>query len=328
MKYGTGDVSLRPFFMRLFSYMMRCLVALPLLVACNDEVFVVELTPSQSVLDFSEEGGTAHISFNTGDWSIPALYMDGTGSRSYFLLVDGVEHSIWPPSLEGEGTLVIKDGARIVAELSRSGPRSLDVTMWENFSSARRTLEISVSDDLFSKTITVSQADCKWTLESVRWDEASAVSEVLTALEAYPLTVDNKGNEDVTLRVNVFERCFNSVQFSELPGTGSMAPDFPDPDASVIVPEDVDTDGKLVFAGREVSYGGTLQKFRDGLPQVEKSVVFKPGRHTYKLLIEYKQLTVNYTAVYKTGSGKYRAERKGTFARKSPTGWWYGVWSE
>lgn len=312
--------------MRPFQYIIGAVAAMALMASCNDEVFVVELTPSRSAVDFSEEGGSVSIGFNTGDWDVRMLFMSGAGSDSYFIVDGGKEFNIWPPSLEGNGTLVIKDGGAVAATISRSSARSLDVAMTENLSVSGRTLSLLVANDLFQKQISVSQKSCKWTLEDISWNESSVSDETVIVPKSSPLTVNNTGEDDVVLKVKVFDECLRGIRFDEEPVSGS--PDFPDPGAEVAVPEGIDSDGGLVFSAGRVPYRGTLLESSDGIPDVETEVVFRPGRHTYELLIEYRQLTVGYTASYETAGGKHSIRKNGTFTSRMPTGKWYGIWKE
>ena len=312
-------------FMRFPPHIGGLLAAL-MLVACNDKVFVVDLTPSKTVIEFSEDGGTESIAFNTPGWKIPTLYMYGAGSDSYYILRDGKELNLWPPSLEGNGTLVIREGKRLAATISRDSPRNLEITMGENRSTARRIITILVSDDLFQKQIQVFQKESVWTLEGIDWDTASAVCETSLEETGEPLTIDNKGSENVVMKVNVFENCTTTVQFRETPQERGECPNFPDPDARVSVPCSLGEDGALIFNGLQASYNGMEQEFTDGMPQVEKDVAFKPGKHTYKIVAELNTLTVGYTA--RLRSGTRSTEIKGTLTVKSPTGKWYGIWEE
>ncbi len=312
-------------FMRFLPHILGFLAAM-MLVACNDEVFVVDLTPSKTVIEFSEDGGTESIAFNTPGWKIPTLYMYGAGSDAYYILEDGKELNIWPPSLEGNGTLVIREGKRLAATVSRNSPRSLEVTMGENRSTGRRIITIMVSDDLFQKQIQVFQKGSVWTLEGIDWDTASAVFGTSIEPTGEPLTIDNKGIEDVVMKVNVFENCTATVQFLEAAQPEGECPNFPDPDARAAVPAALGEDGALIFNGMQASYNGMEQEFTDGMPQVEKDIAFKPGRHTYQILIEYNALTVGYTARLRSSSRN--ADIKGTLTVKTPTGKWYGIWEE
>ena len=302
------------------------LLAALMLVACNDEVFVVDLNPTKTVIDFSEDGGAESVAFNTPGWRIPTLYMYGAGSDDYYILEDGKELNIWPPSLEGNGTLVIREGKRLAATISRQSPGCLELTMGENLSTGRRILTILVSNNLFQKQIQIFQQGRLWTLDDIEWDKSTAVCETSIESTGEPLTIDNKGREDVAMKVNVFENCRTTVQFLEPAQPEGECPNFPDPDARVAVPVALGEDGTLIFKGMQAGYNGMEQQFTDGMPKVEKDIAFKPGRHTYQILIEYNALTVGYTAHLHSGSRN--ADIKGTLTVKTPTGKWYGIWEE
>lgn len=312
--------------MRLSPHIGGLLAAL-LLVACNDKVFVVDLKPSQTIIEMSEDGGSESIRFNTADWHISTLYQYGASSDSYFFLTeDGRELNVWPPSLEGDGTLLVREGKLLSARISRNSPKALELTMGENLSTGRRILTMLISNDLFQKQIQVFQRGCTWTLEDLEWDAATAVCETSVEASGEPLTIDNKSSENVIMKVDVFENCHTTVLFREPPQPKGECPNFPDPDARAAVPDGLKEDGTLIFNGLQASYNGMEQQFTDGVPQVEKDVAFKPGRHTYKILVELNALTVGYTARLRAGS--HSADIKGTLTVKTPTGKWYGIWEE
>ena len=296
---------------------------------CNSGIFVEELQVSPQDSSLSDDSGTVRVSLNTGAWNIDHISIDGTDAECLYVERNGSGIPGLPPRLkDGCSIRAIRHGV-LICSISRPGDKCMDINVEENISTMKRHITVHVTDGIFQKDIHITQEPGGgWVLDSITWADTPEAME--TILEPRPdgLIVNNPGAEEVTLKMTVFDNCFRQVQFEEVNADKSAAPHYPDTPAEVEIPDGMLQDGSLSFSGTAVPYESAAKQLNAGLPDVVLDVKFKPGQHKYELILEYLTYSVRYTAHMKTRNGKHTSDHEGIFTSKTPTGKWYGIWTE
>ena len=302
-----------------------------MLQGCNQDVFVKELEASPGTMSIGYEGGTLKTRFNSGEWKIANALINGTfaeattwiGNRPFtgFPSPGDTFSGFLSPGDKVDSIKIQRDG-ETACTIYRHGSRNLEIKVEENVPTTPRTITLHVADDIFSKSITISQsAGHGWTLDGIVW--ADTPEYMSTVLESNGnRTVVNNGSEDVILHIKVFDGCSREVTFKEDGKEGSTVSGRSDILGNIEIPDGMMKDNALSFSGTSIPYGNLTQNLDIPLPDTEAAVHFQPGRHTCEIILEYEIYHVRFNARFRTATGRIM-EKKGLFISKTPTGTWY-----
>lgn len=293
-----------------------------MLLGCNPDVFVKELEASPGTMDIGYEGGTLKTRFNSGEWKIDNVLIDGTFAEATTWLEGDSHFTGFPKAGDEADSIKIKKSGETVCTIYRRGRRNLEIKVEENVPTYPRSISLHVSDDIFSKNITILQsAGHGWMLDGIVWaDTLAYISDVMEP-KGSEMTVVNHGHEDIVMHLKIFDGCSREVTFRE-DGTDDYSFSVrSDISGNAEIPDGILTDGFLSFSGTSIPYGNMTRNIEIPLPDTEADVHFPPGRYTCKIILEYEVYKVRFNARLRTASG-HIMERKGMFSSKTPTGWY------
>lgn len=292
-----------------------------MLQGCNPDVFVKELEASPGTMDIGYEGGTLKTRFNSGDWKIANALINGTFADATTWIGDRPFTGFPKLGDEVDSIKIQRDG-ETACTIYRHGSRNLEIKVEENVPTIPRTITLHVSNDIFSKSIAISQsAGHGWTPDGIIWaDKPEYMSTVLESIGNR--TVINNGSEDIVMNIKVFDGCSREVTFKEDGKEGSTVSGRSDILGNIEIPDGMMKDNALSFSGTSIPYGNLTQNLDIPLPDTEAAVHFQPGRHTCEIILEYEIYHVRFNARFRTATGRIM-EKKGLFISKTPTGTWY-----
>lgn len=293
-----------------------------MLQGCNPDVFVKELEASPGTMSIGYEGGTLKTRFNSGEWKIANALINGTFAEATTWIEGDRPSSGFPKPGDKVDSIKIHRQGETICTIYRRGSRNLEIKVEENVPTTPRTITLHVADDIFSKSITISQsAGHGWTLDGIVWADTLTYTSDILEPKGGEMTVVNHGNEDIVMNFKIFDGCTREVTFKE-DGTDDYSFSVrSDITGNAEIPDGMLADGSLSFSGTNIPYGNMTRNIEIPLPDTEAAVHFPPGQHTCKIILEYEVYKVRFIAHLRTASGRIM-ERKGMFSSKTPTGWY------
>lgn len=295
-----------------------------LAAGCNSRVFVDDLAPSRTDVEFGMEGGVAQISFGSRTWSIYEIMVDGryvTGN----VTKNGKTEFMYNPVLDGCGEIVLtlSDGSGI--EIRKTSGRKLEVRMDRNLSPLFRNLSFTVGNDVLTEKLYFRQREAEGlALERIEWDPV--VEKQDTVLETgWELTVHNTSSEATTFHHGIFSGCVKRELF--MTDDASLIQNLVKVPFSVPVPEKTDENGTLIFGGATAPFVRTVTETGMDADGKEIDISFNPGENTYEMLWEYVIFSARYKMYLKCSDGGLMTVT-GTYWNKTPDGKYYGVWKK
>lgn len=132
----------------------RTMVAAAILLAaggCNSRVFVEEIGPSQTEIEISVSGGTAEVNFNSDDWDVTGVMLNGILVSGY-VKQNGKSCYMSFPRFDGLGEIELNN-----VKVLRDSKIHLKVTMSKNQSPYARILTVTVGNKVSKEELNFKQ---------------------------------------------------------------------------------------------------------------------------------------------------------------------------